>query len=91
LDKIAEECSLAIYGVRDKTLLFNALETLKESVGYDKASLMAKDIHVWPDFHGNRSPFANPKLSGAVIGNTYSNFKIAYFLNMRIFMCIRAL
>lgn len=24
------------------------------------------DLHVWPDFHGNRSPLADPTLKGMV-------------------------
>lgn len=29
-------------------------------------STLAKDIHVWPDFHGNRSPLADPNIKGMV-------------------------
>ena len=29
-------------------------------------SNLAKDIHVWPDFHGNRSPLADPNVKGMV-------------------------
>lgn len=28
---------------------------------------LAKDLHVWPDFHGNRSPLADPNMKGMVI------------------------
>lgn len=27
---------------------------------------LTKDVHVWPDFHGNRSPLADPSLRGMV-------------------------
>ena len=27
---------------------------------------LTRDIHVWPDFHGNRSPLADPSLRGMV-------------------------
>ncbi|XP_031149314.1 FGGY carbohydrate kinase domain-containing protein isoform X1 [Sander lucioperca] len=30
--------------------------------------LLASSLHVWPDFHGNRSPLADPTLKGMVIG-----------------------
>lgn len=35
-------------------------------------SNLTKDIHVWPDFHGNRSPLADPNLKGMVrINNSF--------------------
>ncbi|KAM9844649.1 FGGY carbohydrate kinase domain-containing protein isoform 2-T2 [Aulostomus maculatus] len=30
--------------------------------------LLGSSLHVWPDFHGNRSPLADPTLKGMVIG-----------------------
>lgn len=30
--------------------------------------LLGSSLHVWPDFHGNRSPLADPALKGMVIG-----------------------
>ncbi|XP_028283633.1 FGGY carbohydrate kinase domain-containing protein [Parambassis ranga] len=34
--------------------------------------LLASSLHVWPDFHGNRSPLADPTLKGMVIGLSLS-------------------
>lgn len=34
--------------------------------------LLTSMLHVWPDFHGNRSPLADPTLKGMVIGLTCS-------------------
>ncbi|KAJ8012264.1 hypothetical protein DPEC_G00066870 [Dallia pectoralis] len=34
--------------------------------------LLASSLHVWPDFHGNRSPLADPTLRGMVIGVSLS-------------------
>ncbi|KAM9720320.1 FGGY carbohydrate kinase domain-containing protein [Menidia menidia] len=34
--------------------------------------LLGSSLHVWPDFHGNRSPLADPTLKGMVIGLTLS-------------------
>lgn len=28
--------------------------------------LLGSGLHVWPDFHGNRSPLADPTLKGMV-------------------------
>lgn len=34
--------------------------------------LLTSTLHVWPDFHGNRSPLADPTLKGMVVGLTCS-------------------
>uniref|UniRef100_A0A3Q4BR79 Carbohydrate kinase FGGY C-terminal domain-containing protein n=1 Tax=Mola mola TaxID=94237 RepID=A0A3Q4BR79_MOLML len=34
--------------------------------------LLGSNLHVWPDFHGNRSPLADPTLKGMVIGLSLS-------------------
>lgn len=35
-------------------------------------AFLTKDLHVWPDFYGNRSPVADPTLCGALCGLTLS-------------------
>ena len=32
----------------------------------------ASDLHVWPDYHGNRCPLADPNMKGMVSGLTLS-------------------
>uniref|UniRef100_A0A3Q1GVL3 FGGY carbohydrate kinase domain-containing protein n=1 Tax=Acanthochromis polyacanthus TaxID=80966 RepID=A0A3Q1GVL3_9TELE len=34
--------------------------------------LLGSSLHVWPDFHGNRSPLADPTLKGMVVGLSLS-------------------
>lgn len=53
-------------------LLNNLLETLADSSIPFKSAL-TKDLHVLPDFHGNRSPLADPKSKGMICGLTLSN------------------
>ncbi|XP_053185371.1 FGGY carbohydrate kinase domain-containing protein [Scomber japonicus] len=43
--------------------------SLKASSAVD---LLGSSLHVWPDFHGNRSPLADPTLKGMVIGLSLS-------------------
>ncbi|XP_063284095.1 FGGY carbohydrate kinase domain-containing protein isoform X1 [Pelobates fuscus] len=52
------------------TYLNNHLDRIKASgpVGF-----LAADLHVWPDFHGNRSPLADPTMKGAIVGLGLSN------------------
>ncbi|XP_035526597.1 FGGY carbohydrate kinase domain-containing protein [Morone saxatilis] len=39
---------------------------------HSAADLLASGLHVWPDFHGNRSPLADPTLKGMVTGLSLS-------------------
>jgi ribulose kinase len=54
--------------------LYSALEAvLRQLCGCDGRSLedvglLTADLHVLPDFHGNRSPLADPRLRGSVVG-----------------------
>ncbi|XP_061588898.1 FGGY carbohydrate kinase domain-containing protein [Cololabis saira] len=42
------------------------------SDGGSAVDLLASSLHVWPDFHGNRSPLADPTLKGMVTGLSLS-------------------
>ncbi|CAH2096103.1 unnamed protein product [Euphydryas editha] len=46
------------------------LTKMANSQGLEHVSLLTKDLHVWPDFHGNRSPLADPTMKGMIIGLT---------------------
>ena len=38
-----------------------------------EVSELSENLHVWPDFHGNRSPLADPSLRGMVSGLSLSD------------------
>jgi len=40
---------------------------MAEQKNLQNVSYLTKDMHVWPDFHGNRSPLADPTLKGMVL------------------------
>ncbi|KAL0383234.1 UNVERIFIED_CONTAM: FGGY carbohydrate kinase domain-containing protein [Sesamum calycinum] len=51
-------------------LLNEILETLKQEVGSPFLAALTRDIHILPDFHGNRSPIADPISKGIICGLT---------------------
>jgi FGGY-family pentulose kinase len=65
LSKRASSQSISIYELLNKMLL---------SMSHEKnspfLSALTQDIHVLPDFHGNRSPMADPKSKGVIYGLT---------------------
>ncbi len=59
----AEKKSLTIY-----ELLNERLELLAKSNNVRHQAGLTRELHIQPDFHGNRSPRANPTLKGTVTG-----------------------
>lgn len=51
--------------------LSELLYVMAEQKNLQNVSYLTKDIHVWPDFHGNRSPLADPTLKGMVLRHLY--------------------
>ncbi|MEE6495009.1 hypothetical protein FKM82_001927 [Ascaphus truei] len=51
------------------TYLNNHLDQMKKP---GPVGLLAADLHVWPDFHGNRSPLADLTMKGMIVGLTLS-------------------
>jgi len=44
------------------------LFSIAAAAGVKHVDSLAADIHVTPDYHGNRSPLADPSLRGAICG-----------------------
>lgn len=47
------------------------LATKQDNEGAIALANVTQDLHVWPDFHGNRSPIADPALKGGILGLTF--------------------
>ncbi|XP_053985764.1 FGGY carbohydrate kinase domain-containing protein [Hylaeus volcanicus] len=52
--------------------LSELLQKMADQRGLKNVSYLTRDIHVWPDFHGNRSPLADPSLKGMISGLSLS-------------------
>lgn len=52
--------------------LYNLIKLLARKENLLHESLLTKDLHVWPDFHGNRSPLADSTLRGMITGLSLS-------------------
>lgn len=53
-------------------LLNERLDALAQSQGAKFSGELTRDLHIQPDFHGNRSPRANPTLKGTITGLSLS-------------------
>ncbi|KAM7287019.1 FGGY carbohydrate kinase domain-containing protein [Ixodes scapularis] len=59
-------------GRRPEETLNGILAQMNERLDLASVSMLAADLHVYPDFHGNRSPLADPGLRGMVCGLSLS-------------------
>ncbi|KZS92619.1 Pentulose kinase [Sistotremastrum niveocremeum HHB9708] len=48
--------------------LENELKRQKEEKNVASLTELTKDLHIYPDLHGNRSPIADPKMRGSIMG-----------------------
>lgn len=71
---------LAERAASQKISVYEMLNTVLDSLSSDREvpfrSALTKDIHVLPDFHGNRSPYADPKSKGMVSGLTLDSTEV---------------
>ncbi|CEL54104.1 putative sugar kinase YDR109C OS=Saccharomyces cerevisiae (strain ATCC 204508 / S288c) GN=YDR109C PE=1 SV=1 [Rhizoctonia solani AG-1 IB] len=49
-------------------VLAEQLEALRLEAGADSLVELTKDVHFYPDLHGNRSPLADPQMRGSIVG-----------------------
>ncbi|KAF8966485.1 hypothetical protein BDZ97DRAFT_1808098 [Flammula alnicola] len=57
----------------DRFFLQETLDRLRIEQGVDNLTELTKDLHLYPDFHGNRSPIADPRMRGSIIGMELDN------------------
>lgn len=50
--------------------LYDCLKRLANDQGLSSVQKLTENIHVWPDYHGNRSPLADPNTKGMICGLT---------------------
>jgi len=67
LQEISNKTGETIYG-----LLNRRLEELRRKNKFTHLSELSRNLHIQPDFHGNRSPRANPSLRGMISGLSLS-------------------
>ena len=41
---------------------------MRQEKGLSSIHELTRNFHVFPDFHGNRSPLADPEMKGALVG-----------------------
>ncbi len=70
LEKQAEKENCTVYD-----LLNERIDRLTNELGLEHSGLLTKEFHLLPYFHGNRSPRANPSLSGMISGLKLSSTK----------------
>ncbi|PPQ94200.1 hypothetical protein CVT25_006854 [Psilocybe cyanescens] len=71
------------------TLIQERLERLKTTHNVDTFTELTKDLHIYPDFHGNRSPIADSRMRGVMFGMELVKFSFAVPLSPLIDIIIQ--
>ncbi|XP_060081414.1 FGGY carbohydrate kinase domain-containing protein-like isoform X2 [Ylistrum balloti] len=59
--------------IHEHDILNELLEKQAKLKNLQSLCELTKDLHIWPDFHGNRSPLADPTLKGMICGLTLND------------------
>lgn len=73
------------------TFLANHLVTLQQQRGLKHVEELTKHLHIYPDFHGNRSPLADPTLRGTIVGvsldKSVDDLALRYLATLQAIAC----
>ncbi|XP_069128185.1 FGGY carbohydrate kinase domain-containing protein-like isoform X2 [Argopecten irradians] len=56
--------------IHEHDIINEVLEKQAKQRNLPSVCELTEDLHIWPDFHGNRSPLADPTLKGMICGLT---------------------
>lgn len=72
---------------RVRAHLRKLLTKMANNEGLSDVSLLTRNFHIWPDFHGNRSPLADPNMRGTIVGlsinNSEENLALIYLATLQ--------
>ncbi|KAJ2960024.1 hypothetical protein NQZ79_g4605 [Umbelopsis isabellina] len=67
------------------------LEEKKQKHNYKYLEELVSQLHIYPDFHGNRSPLADPTLRGVIVGNSLDasvdDLAVKYLATLQAISC----
>lgn len=73
------------------TFLSQHLVTLQNQQGLKHLEDLTRHLHIYPDFHGNRSPLADPSLRGTIVGvsldKSIDDLALRYLATLQAIAC----